>query len=103
MPCSAEKLKVAGTQLDLRVKLTASQKDAIKSLSQLGYSIRELAEMFSVSTWSVQTLLKPPAKRSEPKKYPTEYWTEAKRRHKKRKQELKQSGEMELLQKRKRQ
>ena len=48
MPCSAEKLKVAGTQLDLRVKLTASQKDAIKSLSQLGYSIRELAEMFKI-------------------------------------------------------
>ena len=93
MPYKSEKIKVAGTVYDKRRKLTAEQVQAIKILNGQGYSQRLLASMFGCSKRSVQNILNP-QKRSAPKPRPTSYWTEAKRRYRKRKQELFQSGKL---------
>lgn len=93
MPYKSEKIKVAGTVYDKRRKLTAEQVQAIKILNGQGYSQRLLASMFGCSKRSVQNILHP-QKRSMPKSRPTSYWTEAKRKYRKRKQELLKSGKI---------
>lgn len=96
MPYSSEKILIAGTKHDGRSKLSIEQKQAIKILHNEGYSLRKLAEMFGVSKWSVQSIISP-SPRKRPKKYSTEYWTEAKRKYRKKKQDLYKSGQLNKI------
>lgn len=87
MPYKSEKIPIAGTKHDGRRKLSEEQRKAVEILHKEGYSFRKLAEMFGVSKWLIQSIIKPPV-RCKSKKYSTEYYTEAKRRYRLKKQEL---------------
>lgn len=100
MPYKSEKIPIAGTKLDLRRKLTDEQRRAVKILVDQGYSQRQLAEMFGCSKGTIQQIATPQKKSS--KKYPTAYWTEAKRRYRERKQKLFKAGELTKSRKHKR-
>ena len=93
MPYKSERIPISGTVHDKRRKLSLEQVRAIKILSEQGYSQRKLAAMFGCSKRSVQNILQP-QKRTAPKKYPTAYWTEAKRQYRKHKQELYKAGKI---------
>lgn len=93
MPYQSEKIKIAGTKHDSRVKLTADEKNAIVILVQKGYSQRKLAAMFRVSRRLIQTIIKPPPRQPN-KKRSAEYWREAKRKYRNRKQELLKTGKI---------
>lgn len=91
MPYKSEKVKIAGTQFDLRRKLSPEQVRAVSILSSQGYSQRQLATMFGCSKSTIQHILHPAPRRAVFSR-PTEYWTEAKRRYRARKQQLFKSG-----------
>ena len=91
MPFKSEQIPIAGTKNDSRCKLTSEQREAVIILHREGYSYRKLAEMFRVSKRLIQSIVRPP-KRSNPRPRPTSYWTEAKRRYRRRKQELYKNG-----------
>lgn len=93
MPYKSEKVKIAGAKFDLRVKLSKDQKEAIKILSEKGYSQRKLAMMFNCSKRSIQNIIQP-QKRGENIKRPTEYWTKKKREYRLRKQQLYKDGKI---------
>lgn len=93
MPYKSEKIPIAGTKHDGRRKLSEEQKQAVIILHKKGYSFRKLAEMFGVSKWLIQSIISPPV-RCKAKKYSTEYYTEAKRRYRLKKQELFRNGEL---------
>ncbi len=93
MPYKSEKIKIAGTKYDKRVKLDDGQVRAIKILSSQGYSQRQLAKMFRCSKGLVQHILNPKP-RLKQKSYSTEYNTQAKRRYRLRKQELYLEGKL---------
>ncbi|MDR1202687.1 MAG: hypothetical protein LBL58_13825 [Tannerellaceae bacterium] len=93
MPYRSEKVPVAGTGYDGRRKLSGEQRQAVKVLHKEGYSYRKLAGMFHVSKWLIQSIINPPV-RSKPRKRPKEYWAEAKRRYRKKKQELYKNGDI---------
>ena len=58
MPYKSEKLKIAGTKYDRRVKLTPEQKEEIRKNTQ-GLSQRKLAVMYEVSRRTIQFILDP--------------------------------------------
>lgn len=91
MPYKSEKVKIAGTQFDLRRKLSPEQVRAVSILSSQGYSQRQLATMFGCSKSTIQHILHPASRRTAFSR-PTEYWNEAKRRYRARKQQLFKSG-----------
>ncbi|NDV64004.1 helix-turn-helix domain-containing protein [Bacteroides sp. 224] len=93
MPYRSEKIPIAGTQHDGRRKLSEEQKQAIKILRKEGYSYRKLAAMFNVSKWTIQSIINPP-ERPKSKKQSKEYWAEAKRKYRKKKQELYKNGDI---------
>ena len=57
MPYKSEKVKIAGTQFDLRRKLSPEQVRAVSILSSQGYSQRQLATMFGCSKSTIQHIL----------------------------------------------
>ena len=87
MPLKIENIKLAGTKFDGRAKLSPEQRQAIQILAREGYSQRRLAAMFNVSKRLIQSILSPPV-RKHSKQYPTEYWTELKRKCRKKKIDL---------------
>lgn len=91
MPFKSEKVQIAGTKFDLRRKLSEDQVKAVSILSSQGYSQRQLARMFGVSKSLIQHILHPAPRRAAIAR-PKEYWTEAKRRYRARKQSLYKSG-----------
>lgn len=93
MPYKSESIPIAGTKLDQRRKLSDEQREAIKILADKGYSRRKLAEMFNVSKSLVQYVLNPRI-RTEQKKRPTAYWTEAKKKYRQRKHQLYKTGKL---------
>lgn len=93
MPYKSEQIHIAGTVYDKRRKLSLEQVRAIKILNEQGYSQRQLAAMFGCSKRSVQNILQP-QKRTAPTERPASYWAEAKRKHRKRKQELFLAGKI---------
>lgn len=95
MPYKSEKIPIAGTELDLRKRLSDNQRRAVKTLSEQGYSQRQIAEMFRCSKGTIQNILCP-LKRSSPLKRPKEYWTEKKRKYRQRKQQLFVSGKLKI-------
>lgn len=102
MPYKSEKIKIAGTKYDRRIKLTQDQIGAIKLLKDDGYSYRQLAAMFGCSKWTIQNIIHPQI-RAEQKKRSKEYWTLKKREYRRRKQALFKSGQInEKTNKRKR-
>ena len=102
MPYKSEHIKIAGTNLDKRCKLTKDQVNAIRILKAEGYSYRQLAVMFGCSKWSIQNIINPQIRKPE-KKRSKEYWTEKKREYRQRKQALYKSGQInEKTSKRKR-
>ena len=91
MPFKSEQIPIAGTKNDSRRKLTNEQREAVIILHREGYSYRKLAEMFGVSKRLIQSIIRPP-KRSLPRPRPTSYWTDAKRKYRRRKQKLYKRG-----------
>jgi len=91
MPYKCEKLRIAGTQYDLRRKLSDDQIRAVSILSAQGYSQREIARMFGCAKGTIQNILHPQPRRPQLPR-DTEYWTEAKRKYRNRKQTLFKSG-----------
>lgn len=98
MPYKSEQIPIAGTRLDKRRKLLPSATEAVKILSEQGYSQRILAKMFGCSKRTIQNILHP-QKRVSPKKYPTEYWTQKKREYRQRKQKLFLDGKLNFKRK----
>lgn len=96
MPYKSEKIPIAGTKLDLRRKLSPEQKNAIKILSEQGYSQRKLAEMFGCSKRSVQNILHTEERKPAVKR-PTEYWTQKKREYRQRKQQMYVDGKLQNI------
>lgn len=95
MPYNSEKIPIAGTKLDNRIKLLPSQKEAVIQLSKEGYSQRQIAEMFHVSRRLIQSILSPATRqKSKPKSYSKEYWREVKRKYRARKQNLYKNGKI---------
>ncbi len=99
MPYKSERIPIAGTRLDRRVRLSEEQKDAIRILGEHGYSQRKMAEMFRCSKGAVQNVLKP-QKRVSSSNMPTEYWTRKKREYRQRKQGLFIDGKLNFKTKR---
>lgn len=103
MPYKSEKIKIAGTKHDRRVKLTPEDKVEIKK-NLLGLSQRELARKYGVSRRTIQFILDP-AKLEENLKrrqerggskryYNKEDHAKSIREHRRYKQELKLKGEI---------
>lgn len=93
MPYRSDNIPIAGTKHDKRAKLTQDERNAIVILVQKGYSQRKLAAMFRVSRRLVQNIINPQP-RSPARKRSAEYWAEAKRKYRKRKQELLKTGKI---------
>jgi len=95
MPFKVEEIKLEGTKLDKRAKLTVEQRKAIKVLSKEGFSQRKLATMFNVSKRLIQSIITPPA-RQPAKKRSKEYWKDIKQRHRARKMKLYLEGKIKF-------
>ena len=93
MPYKSDNIIIAGTKYDKRCKLTKDERNAIIILVQKGYSQRKLAAMFRVSRRLIQTIIKPQPRPPAPSR-PAEYWAEAKRKYRKRKNELLKTGKI---------
>lgn len=96
MPYKSDTIKIAGTQYDSRVKLSQDAREAIKILTEHGFSQRKLAEMFNVSRRLVQMVLDPKPRTTTTSQKPTQYWTEAKRKSRAKKHELLKSGKLNI-------
>lgn len=95
MPLKIENIKLAGTKFDGRAKLSLEQRQAIQILAREGYSQRRLAAMFNVSKRLIQSILSSPVRKYS-KQYPTEYWTELKRKYRKKKIDLYKNGKIKF-------
>ena len=100
MPYKSERIRLSGTKLDRRCKLSSEQKEAIKLLNDDGFSYRKLAEMFGCSKRSVQNIIHPQPRSVQPSRS-TEYWTQKKREYRQRKQQLYKAGKLSIKKKRK--
>ena len=106
MPYKSEKIKIEGTKLDRRRKLTEDQKQYIRWLRQEeGLSQRQLATMFGVSRRLITFVLDPDKElknkalqkqhRQEGRyKYTKEQWAEVQREHRRYKQQLHKEGKI---------
>lgn len=104
MPYKSEKIKIEGTKLDRRRKLTEDQKDYIRWLrEEEGLSQRKLAAMFGVSRRLITFILDPEKeKRSKERgkqlrkegryKYTKEQWAEVMKEHRHYKEQLHKDG-----------
>ncbi len=106
MPYKAEKIKIEGTMLDRRRKLTEDQKQYIRWLrEEEGLSQRKLAAMFGVSRRLITFVLDPDKElknkalqkqhRQEGRyKYTKEQWAETMREHRHYKHQLHKEGKI---------
>ena len=104
MPYKSEKIKIAGTKLDRRRKLTEDQKECIRWLrEEEGLSQRKLAAMFGVSRRLITFILDPEKEkrnkirakelRQEGRyKYSKEQWAEVMKEHRHYKEKLHKDG-----------
>ncbi len=104
MPYKSEKIKIEGTKLDRRRKLTEDQKAYIRWLrEEEGLSQRKLAAMFGVSRRLITFILDPEKeKRSKERgkqlrkegryKYTKEQWAEVMKEHRHYKEQLHKDG-----------
>ena len=61
MPYLSEKIKIAGTEFDRRIKLTKEQKREIKKLSSAGLSQRKIADIYNVDRRLISFIINPAA------------------------------------------
>lgn len=106
MPYKSEKIKIAGTSLDRRRKLTEDQKEYIRWLrEEEKLSQRQLAAMFGVSRRLITFILDPDKeKRNKARakqlraegryKYAKEEWAETMREHRHYKEKLHKDGKI---------
>lgn len=106
MPYKAEKIKIEGTKLDRRRKLTEDQKQYIRWLrEEEGLSQRQLAAMFGVSRRLITFVLDPDKEKQNKAiqkqhrqegryKYTKEQWAETMREHRHYKQQLHKEGKI---------
>lgn len=74
MPYLSEKIKIANTEYDRRVKLTEDQKDEIRKIYASGVcGTRPLAKQFNVSRSLIQTIVNPNIAESK-KQYIKDNW-----------------------------
>jgi ribosome-binding protein aMBF1 (putative translation factor) len=104
MPYKSEKIKIEGTKLDRRRKLTEDQKEYIRWLrEEEGLSQRKLATMFGVSRRLITYIIDPEKEkrnkaiqkqhRQEGRyKYTKEQWAEVMREHRHYKEKLHKDG-----------
>lgn len=104
MPYKSEKIKIKGTELDRRRKLTDDQKDYIRWLrEEEGLSQRQLAEMFGVSRRLITFILDPEKDKKNKErlkrlkqegryKYSKEQWAEVMKEHRHYKEKLHKDG-----------
>lgn len=104
MPYKSEKIKIEGTKLDRRRKLTEDQKDLIRWLrEEEGLSQRQLAAMFDVSRRLITFILDPEKEKHNKAiqkkhkmegryKYTKEQWAEVMREHRLYKERLHKDG-----------
>lgn len=104
MPYKSEKIKIEGTKLDRRRKLTEDQKDYIRWLrEEEGLSQRKLAAMFGVSRRLITFILDPEKEKSNKArgkqlrkegryKYTKEQWAEVMKEHRHYKEKLHKDG-----------
>ena len=59
MPYLSEKIKIAGTKFDRRIKLTEEQKKEIKELSSAGLSQRKIAAIYKVDRRLISFIVNP--------------------------------------------
>lgn len=57
MPFISEKIKIEGGQFDRRIKLTAKQRNEIKRLYTLGYSMRKLGRLYNVNKTTIKNVV----------------------------------------------
>lgn len=103
MPYKSEKIKIAGSKYDRRIKLTREQKEEIQH-NVLGLSQRALARQYGVSRRTIQFILDPNKleenikrrkERGGSKRYynPSE-WADTMKEHRRYKQNLKINGKI---------
>ena len=104
MPYKSEKIKIEGTKLDRRRKLTEDQKEYIRWLrEEEGLSQRKLAAMFGVSRRLITFILDPEKEKKNKErikrlkqegryKYSKEQWAEVMREHRRYKEKLHKDG-----------
>ena len=104
MPYKSEKIKIEGTKLDRRRKLTEDQKEYIRWLrEEEGLSQRKLAAMFGVSRRLITYILDPEKEKKNKErikrlkqegryKYTKEQWAEVMREHRRYKEKLHKDG-----------
>lgn len=104
MPYKSEKIKIEGTKLDRRRKLTEDQKEYIRWLrEEEGLSQRQLAAMFGVSRRLITYILDPEKEKKNKErikrlkqegryKYTKEQWAEVMREHRRYKEKLHKDG-----------
>lgn len=103
MPYKSEKIKIAGTKYDRRIKLTPEQKEEIFE-NKLGLSQRELAKEYGVSKRTIQFILDPSKLEENLKRrkerggsmqyYKPSEWPEIMKEHRRYKQDLKLKGKI---------
>ena len=97
MPYKSEKIRIAGTQYDRRIKLTPDQKEYIKWLREkqlISYS--KLAKIFGVSKRLIQFICCPDKylKNKESLKQRKAEWAATIREHRRYKEQLKKKGDI---------
>lgn len=103
MPYKSEKIKIAGSKYDRRIKLTPEQKKEIHE-NPLNLSQRALAKEYGVSRRTIQFILDPEKLKENLKRreerggsmqyYKPSEWAETVREHRKYKQNLKIQGKI---------
>lgn len=96
MPYKSDKIKIAGTKYDQRVKITDEQKRAIKILIDNAFSQRSIARMMNLSKTSIRNVLNPDVPRVSNNRKPKEYWAAVKRKYRNRKHQLLKDGLIKL-------
>lgn len=106
MPYKSEKIKIAGTKYDRRIKLTEDQKEYIRWLrEEEKLSQMKLAKMFGVSKRLIQFITQPDkleksrerlkeAKKKGLYKLSKEEWNEIQREHRRYKHKLRMEGKI---------
>ncbi|MCS2512428.1 hypothetical protein NXW37_00075 [Bacteroides thetaiotaomicron] len=96
MPLKIENIKLAGTKFDGRAKLSPEQRQAIqiswpvKDINKEGWLLCSMLAS-GLHNYTISSCL-----RKHSKQYPTEYWTELKRKCRKRKLILYKNGNIKL-------
>lgn len=106
MPYKSEKIRIAGTKYDRRIKLTDDQKEYVRWLrEEEKISYNKLAKMFNVSKRTIIFICRPDIlaknreqlkerKKDGRYKASKEKWAETIREHRKYKEQLKKEGKI---------